>query len=409
MNKARFMACCAALAALLISGSAWAKKPLKTFSPDGPYKVGVTVEKATLDGRPTWVMLWYPAAEPSAEPYEYSGGAVVGAAVYDAPADKEGGPYPLILFSHGMGACGDQSVYYTENLASYGYVVVAPDHLDSAMCHIQGEPDITPGRIASAAVKSGGDLGGTVMELFKDKFEEMGYDFSYRPREASAAIDKALEWNGASGHVIEGLIDPSRIGATGHSLGGYTTLMIGGVPFHCEDFSPEAGQCDMDRGLTLREGMDPCCMESVRSQGALGAKDERVKAILPLGPAAFFPEIERAASEIEVPIMIISGGHKKMEVPWEPIQAIYDNAPPPKYAIRLDKTDHMTISDMTLAASFLVKMFLPGFRSGYKKKAQAYKDYSAVFFETYLKGDDSRAGELERPLNKYVNLEARSN
>jgi predicted dienelactone hydrolase len=209
--------------------------------------------------------------------------------------------------------------------------------------------------------------------------------------------------NICSGHPLIGLIDTEKIGVTGHSLGGYTTLMVGGVPFHCEDFKPAAGECD-SANVANQRAADPCCRKIGRAGDPFAARDERVDAMLPLGPAVLFPDFERAASEVEIPVMIISGGHR-MEVPWEPIQAFYDNAPAPKYAVRLKKTDHMTVSDMTLAASPIVKPVLPGFRFGYKQKAQAYKDYSVAFFDLYLKGDDSRAAVLNGPTNKFVEFQ----
>jgi len=124
---------------------------------------------------------------------------------------------------------------------------------------------------------------------------------------------------------------------------------------------------------------------------------------LPLGPAAFFPHLERAAAEIKIPVMIITGDSKSMEVPWDPIWTFYQNAPAPKYVIRLKKTDHMTITDTTLNVTG-ASLFLPGFRSHFAEKAQAYQDYSVAFFNQYLKGDTSGEAVLTKPENKFVEL-----
>ena len=101
--------------------------------------------------------------------------------------------------------------------------------------------------------------------------------------------------------------------------------------------------------------------------------------------------------------MIITGGSERMEAPWTPIRSFYDNAPPPKYLVRLKKTDHITISDLFLEI-IPFSGILPGFLSDYEKKAQAYKDYSVAFFNLFLKGDDKMAGVLDKPSNKYVEL-----
>jgi predicted dienelactone hydrolase len=376
---------------------------VKTFAPDGPYKVGVVIEHMELGERTAPVMIWYPAkAVPGAEPYNYMG-ELKGSAILDAPVERSNAPYPLIMFSHGMGGCGCQSVFYTENLASFGYVIVAPDHKDSAMCHIEGEPDITAGKIVWSYLKGGGNLSKTVFTLFADAFDEMEFDLSYRPVEASATIDQALAWNSDPGHMMHGMMDTERIGISGHSLGGFTSLMVGGVPFHCEGVELTPQDCDVEN-MSLERAINPCCMEYIRDADPFQARDERVRAMIPLGPAVFFPELERAATEIEIPVMIITGANKKMEVPWEPIWTFYQNAPPPRYVIRLKKTDHMTVADQTLSATSLVRLFLPGFRFHFRDKAHAYKDYSVAFFDLYLKGDDSKAATLHSPTNRFVEL-----
>jgi len=388
----------AVIVAAIVAALSAPARAARTFAPDGPYEVGVMTGYTEFDGRDMAIMVWYPAEPaPGSAPYDYSG--ITGAAVLEAEPYKAFAPYPLILFSHGMGACASQSVYYTENLASMGYVVAGPDHKDSIMCHIDREPDITPADVIKAAILSGFDLSGAVMRLFKDKFEEMGYEFTYRPREASAAIDRVLQWNRDPSHPLHGMIDPERIGATGHSLGGYTTLMVGGLPFICEDTPP--GECGLDKAGPENRP-DPCCLEAYRDLDPFELRDERVKAILPLGPALLFPGLARAARAVEVPHMTITGDSKRMEVPLEPVKTFYDNAPGPKYLIVLKNTDHMTIADMTLNVP-LAKAALPGFRRGYREKAQAYKDYSAEFFDLYLKGCRSGKGIVTRQ-NRFVQL-----
>ncbi len=402
MKKIITMCIWVSMMVILGASSTTVARNVKVQPVDGSFPVGVTIDYIEYDSREIPVMIWYPAEQIKADPYLYQD-KLKGAAVFNAAAERKSVPYPMIVFSHGMGGCGSQSIFYTENLASAGYVVVAMDHKDSIMCHIDREPDIDFGQIALAAVKGRGDLIKTVFALFSEDFEEMGMDFTYRPAEASALIDRSLAWNEDPGSLLYGMIDPDRIGISGHSLGGFTSLMVGGVPFHCEDTQLTEEDCSLDTAGSHRE-INPCCLGYGKTSDPFAARDERVKAMLPLGPALFFPDLQRAASEVEIPSMIITGGHKKMEVPWEPIWTYYQNAPAPKYVIKLNKTDHMTITDTSLAMSLVVKFVLPGFRTGFKKKAQAYKDYSVAFFDMYLKGDDHMAETLHSPSNKFVEL-----
>jgi predicted dienelactone hydrolase len=46
----------------------------------------------------------------------------------DVPAPNDDGPFPLVLFSHGLGGFATQSSFLTTHLASWGFVVVAPEH-----------------------------------------------------------------------------------------------------------------------------------------------------------------------------------------------------------------------------------------------------------------------------------------
>ena len=395
-----------AIVAALIGSPAGQASIKKALKPNGPYPVGVRLAKIAYQGKELPGMVWYPAKPVAgAKGYGYRS-KHPGQAVLDAPLDAKAAPYPLILFSHGMGGCASQSVFYTENLASFGYIVVAADHKDSAMCHVDRDPDIKPLKMGWLAIKSGGDLSKTVFALFGDKFKDSGFDFSYRPAEAKAAVDQALAWNSDSASFLKGAMDPDKIGVTGHSLGGYTSLMVGGVPFLCdqpEDKNPTG--CDFSK-LSLDKTPSPCCLDYVRNSDPMASRDPRIKAMLPLGPAAFFPHLDRAAAEIKIPVMIISGDQPKMEVPWPPIQEIYDHAPAPKYALRLKKTDHMTIADMALNVPG-ARLVLPGFRSHFAEKAAAYKDYSVAFFNMYLKGDNSGEATLTKPENKFIELQVK--
>lgn len=114
---------------------------------------------------------------------------------------------PLILFSHGFNGCGTQSVFFTEELARAGYVVAAPDHADAGCSldgrwpprfHLPNLPFTNPGRWSDA---------------------------TYAGRRAD--LEATLDWILKTAPYAQ-LIDPARIGAAGHSLGGYSVLGLAG-------------------------------------------------------------------------------------------------------------------------------------------------------------------------------------
>ena len=278
----------------------------KIILPDGPFQVGVKISQASMQGREIPMMIWYPAAPHLPEkPFKYNTG-IKGAATLDAPLNREGGPYPFLLFSHGATACACQSVYYTENLASFGYIVAAPDHDDSRVCHIEGPPDISTWRTAWAYIKSFGSLSGLVTAIFGDYVEEINYDLSFRPAEASAVINQVLQWHNDQNSFLSNMIAIDKIGATGHSLGGLTTLMLGGLPFSCDGAEPDPSECYTDK-IDLQRRMDLCCIDFVRkAKSPIIFRDERVKAILPMAPPLIFSNLEETAAELDLPVMIIS-------------------------------------------------------------------------------------------------------
>jgi len=374
------------LLALIFPGWAFSGKKLE------PAPIGIKLYHFEIQGRTTPVAVWYPAVKVEGKAFDYNQ-QVKGSAYLSAEPDFSKAPYPLIVFSHGMGGCGYQSVFYVENLVRAGYVVVAMDHKDSAMCTMEGKPKITTGKIILATLKGGGDLSKTVMLLFKDSVADI--DFSYRPKDIKELIDWSLKLN-QSDEELKGIIDPERIGVSGHSLGGFTTLAVAGASYDC--VAPEKwpqDRCEKaEELLAKKDELKPeefnliemremiCCLEQYKGK-KISYGDERVKAVLPLGPAIIFPS--GAFDNIKIPVMVITGTGR-FEVPIEPIQKVYEELAGPKYLLELEKVDHMTITD--IAYQILpARVFLPGFRTKYKMKKEIYENFSENFFNAYLKGD----------------------
>jgi len=109
------------------------------------------------------------------------------------PAQSEGAPYPLIVYSHGFTSSRLGGAYLAEHLASLGYVVAAVDY-----------------PLTNFAAPGGPNV----------------RDVVNQPGDVSFIIDTLLSDNTTEGHPLRGLVDPDRIGATGISLGGLTTTLV---------------------------------------------------------------------------------------------------------------------------------------------------------------------------------------
>ena len=119
------------------------------------------------------------------------------------------GPYPVIIFSHGLGGSRDGYEYLGRYWASYGYVSVHVQHLGSDTAIWQG--DFRPLKSMSAAAA---DPSNAVN----------------RPLDIRFTIDQMAKVAKEEG-PLKGRLDMDRVGAAGHSFGAYTTLAVAGEVF----------------------------------------------------------------------------------------------------------------------------------------------------------------------------------
>jgi predicted dienelactone hydrolase len=169
--------------------------PVARETDPGTYAVGVTTLQLVDTSRPTEAHgdvpesnervlpteVWYPSIADPAKPDGR-----------DARVNASGGPYPLIIFAHGITSSRLFSPDYTRHLASHGYVVAAPDFPLTKI----------------------GTPGGVVLR-----------DLPNQAGDVSFVIDSMLEFNDTDGNMLSGAIDAEHIGLTGHSLGAFTTLI----------------------------------------------------------------------------------------------------------------------------------------------------------------------------------------
>jgi dienelactone hydrolase len=176
-----------------------------SFTRTGPLGVGETTLRLPTDGAP--VEVWYPATKasvagkpiatynvatwlppalqkriPAGFSVTYPSGGVVGVPV--AP-----GRYPLVVFSHGYAGFRDQSTFLTAFLASWGFVVAAPDHYSRDLTEVLGGP--------TAATEKTTDV-----------------------EDLEATIALMGTQDRAATSPFHGHIDTAKVGAVGHSAGG---------------------------------------------------------------------------------------------------------------------------------------------------------------------------------------------
>jgi uncharacterized protein (TIGR03437 family) len=187
----------------LVSVSGWAAGDVST--PCSAPNAGLQILKFGSMN----LAVWYPTSAPES-PYPYfsdlSGSVALNGAVSTCAK------YPLLVFSHGYGGCGTQSVFFTEQLARSGFIVAAPDHADAG-CSVT-----EPGAPQPTISLSGGT------PSFADPAAWNSTSYYNRYVDNENTIDGML-----AQPELGPQIDSTRIAMSGHSLGGYDTFaMIGG-------------------------------------------------------------------------------------------------------------------------------------------------------------------------------------
>ncbi len=183
------------------AGDAGLSSPAADIRHQEPYDVDVTlfpvgvtglelVDPDRDDGRPLPTEVWYPAAAAATElPLERFVGTST-PAHRDAPAAADRGPFPLLVFSHGNQGIRVQSTFFTVRLASRGYVVAAMDHTGNTLV---------------------GD-------------DERDVAAANRPADVAFVTREVVRRSLDGGGRLAGLVDPERVGVTGHSFGAWTAL-----------------------------------------------------------------------------------------------------------------------------------------------------------------------------------------
>lgn len=181
-------------------------------------------------------------------------------------AGQPGRPYPLVVFAHGSGGRSRADNPLLRAWASAGYVVAAPTFPFG---------------------------GGRAPE------GESANDYPNQPADMSHVIDELLRLNADDASPLRGSIDPARIGAAGHSLGGMTTLAL---------------------------AANTCC------------HDERVKAAIVLAgrevpfKGEFWPRIR-------TPVLFVHGD-ADASVPYSDGRRAFAGAPPPRFLVTILGGDH---------------------------------------------------------------------
>jgi predicted dienelactone hydrolase len=272
--------------------------------------------------------------------------------------EEENGPFPVIVFSHGLGGTREGYEYLGRHWASYGYVSVHLQHKGS-------DDSVWKGKSKPLEV---------LRESLKDPSTSAN-----RPGDVKFAVDQ-LEKLNSEKLPLKDKLDMKRLGMSGHSFGAWTTLAIAG-----------------EKAAPSREAK---------------FADSRFKAAIAMSaPAPSVKQkelLDRAFAEVKIPVMHMTG--------------TLDNSPIGETAAaeRRIPFDHISGSDqylITFDGGNHAIFSGPGPKLGHSKKDLVFQKYilisSTAFWDAYLK-DNAQAkawltgGDFKKALGKEGSFEMKT-
>lgn len=360
------------------------------YSSRGSHAVGFRrVAVRGAQGRRLDLRAWYPAAgaagaEPRIRyaqrnkfnrqvlPVRYV--TAPGAALRGGAPDREHGPYPLVLFSHGYAMSPILYSTLVEHYASRGFVVVAPEHNERLTNSLDG-------------------------------FWKAVID---RPVDITRSIDRAQKLTAAGG-ALEGMIDMTRVAVVGHSYGGFTALAAAGARFDLSAFNARCATlkpddelrffCDplvpMAQGMAKRAGLTRVPQGLWPSAG-----DPRVTAAISLAGDAYLFD-RRGLGAVKIPVLAM-GGTVDVGTPYTwGAKLTYDAAGSiDKSLVAFPGAGHFIFADTCAGLPWTSRFsFGPVFCNdavwGTKRPLTEVKHFSTAFLADTLLGDPAaRAARL---------------
>ncbi|MCA9880486.1 MAG: hypothetical protein KC442_21975 [Thermomicrobiales bacterium] len=344
----------AVLAGAIVSSTvlaAWALPVITLPAPTGPYAVGV-IDRELVDtarNRRLMATIWYPAAARGAPAplTHYPDQLMVGmahltgmpgivfqhlryqtvAASDEAPILPSEQPFPVLVFSHGLVGVRLQNASTLQDLASWGYIVLALDHTDAAAVTTFPDGETRLYDLTRFGLPANEAPGAEAVEA--NLFPVWVADQQF-------AFDTLAAWQ-TTDPRFAGVLDLTQLGAFGHSFGGATALEVCRIDARCR------AAADLDGGLYG------------------GVRDQ---------PTAYPLLLMSSAS---------SGANDVAQAAW---QAAVERAEAPASWLELPESSHLSFTDSELLSPLLPpRGFSP--RAGL---AMVNHDLR-VFFDTYLRGE----------------------
>ncbi len=273
-------------------------------------------------------------------------------ATRDAPVSP--GKFPTLIFSHGFGSQPERHAWLSENLASKGYIVIAPDHAD--------KPFNQQNALGEAIVLRAYDIAATAAVALADT--------TWREH-----------------------IDADRIGLIGYSLGGLGALRVAGAAFN---------RTGAPATLIAHPAFSALLEGGPLDRGGLIANLKAMVLLAPWGGQsnvnAFAPA---SLAKVTTPALFLSGDRDDVSGYHDGVARLYAGlSAAPRAFVTFENAGH-TIAAAPLPPEgrgvFLYEEF---FEDPVWRKERLYgvsQHFITAFLDVHVKGDTTRAPYLALP------------
>jgi predicted dienelactone hydrolase len=285
---------------------------------------------------------------------------LTGRAVRDA-APSDGGPYPLVIISHGYPGNRYLMSHLGENLASKGYVVASIDHKDSTY----------------------------------DDQQSFASTLYNRAPDQRAVLDAMAGFGADPDHFLFGLVDADHTGVIGYSMGGYGLVNNLGAGY--SERGVTSASAPPDRLLDDWAAANPEYRHSL---------DPRIKAGIPIGAWGMqggFWDAQGLAG-LTVPALFVSGSADAVAGYEDGARAVYQGAVnSDRYLLVFKDASHNAGAPIPLPVEFLDASDPQG-ASHYTdavwdnvRMNNILQHFATAFLDLHLKGMDGMRSYLDVP------------
>ncbi len=199
------------------------------------------------------------------------------------PEELKGDNIPVVVFSHGLSSRPEDFEKRAIHLASYGYVVVMPQH---------------PG---SDILKTEDFLAGYTRSVFDTQ------EFIDRPKDISFVLDELTRLNDSQ---FQGKLNLESVGVAGHSFGGYTALAVAGATLDFENLETDCNSSIGYLNAALLLQCDALKLDRKPEESEeYNLRDSRIKAVFVSNPVNASIFGEKGLSNLNIPVFISAGSY----------------------------------------------------------------------------------------------------